>query len=72
MSSILVVFLSLQIIIRCSGEFVKPCLPKDEVQYVCRDPDDSCHDRQMAEHRLVRIDGVRVSARDFKEIIYEE
>jgi hypothetical protein len=62
MRLIFVVYLVLQLD-RSLGEFIKPCLLKDEVHNVCRNTDDSCHDRQMAEHKLVRLEAVKVSTR---------
>lgn len=40
--------------------FTKPCFDGDEIENMCADPSDSCHEKSATELKLVRLDGVKV------------
>lgn len=47
------------------GDFLKPCLPDDEVRYVCRpDTNISCYDQEMVNLKLTKLDGIKVCKND--------
>lgn len=43
-----------------SKKFKKPCFDGDEIENTCSEPTDSCHEELGNEHKLVRLDGVKV------------
>lgn len=41
-------------------KYMKPCFVGDEIENMCSEPSESCHEKLGTELKLVRLDGVKV------------
>lgn len=42
-------------------KFMKPCFVGDEIENMCSEPSESCHEKQGTQFKLVRLDGIKVN-----------